>query len=59
MKRILLIDGGPRRNMNTAALCDAFAEGAKAASPEIDAHWDSDLAAARDAGRRMAEKALA
>jgi multimeric flavodoxin WrbA len=32
MKHILIVDGGPRRNMNTAALCDAFAEGARAAS---------------------------
>ena len=36
MKKILIIDGGPRRNMNTAALCDAFEEGARAASPEIE-----------------------
>ena len=36
MKKILLIDGGPRRNMNTAAFCDAFAEGAKGVSPEIE-----------------------
>ena len=36
MKKILIIDGGPRRNMNTAALCDAFAEGACATSPEIE-----------------------
>lgn len=36
MKHILIVDGGPRRNMNTAALCDAFAEGARAASPEIE-----------------------
>ena len=36
MKKILVIDGGPRRNMNTAALCDAFAEGAKGVSPEIE-----------------------
>ena len=36
MKNILVIDGGPRRNMNTAALCDAFAEGAKGVSPEIE-----------------------
>ena len=35
MKTILVVDGGPRRNMNTAALCDAFEEGARAASPEI------------------------
>ncbi len=36
MKKILIVDGGPRRNMNTAALCDAFEEGARAASPDID-----------------------
>lgn len=36
MKHILIVDGGPRRNMNTAALCDAFAEGARSASPEIE-----------------------
>ena len=36
MKHILIVDGGPRRNMNTAELCDAFAEGARAASPEIE-----------------------
>ena len=36
MKRILIVDGGPRRAMNTAALSDAFAEGARTASPEIE-----------------------
>ena len=36
MKHFLIIDGGPRRNMNTAALCDAFAEGARAVSSEIE-----------------------
>lgn len=36
MKHILIVDGGPRRAMNTAALCDAFAEGVRAASPEIE-----------------------
>ncbi len=36
MKKILIVDGGPRRNMNSAALCDAFEEGARAASPDID-----------------------
>ncbi len=35
MKKILIVDGGPRRAMNTAALCDAFAEGARSTSPEI------------------------
>jgi len=27
MKKIILIDGGPRKNMNTASLADAFADG--------------------------------
>lgn len=36
MKKILIVDGGPRRAMNTAALCDVFAEGARSASPEIE-----------------------
>jgi hypothetical protein len=36
MKRILIVDGGPRRAMNTAALCDAFEEGERAASPDVD-----------------------
>ena len=27
MKKISLIDGGPRKNMNTASLADAFADG--------------------------------
>jgi multimeric flavodoxin WrbA len=35
MKKILIVDGGPRRNMNTAALCEAFAEGARDVSPDI------------------------
>ncbi|MBP5786811.1 MAG: flavodoxin family protein, partial [Kiritimatiellae bacterium] len=36
MKKILIVDGGPRRNMNTAALCDAFEEGARGVSPEVE-----------------------
>ena len=36
MKKILSVAGGPRRNMNTAALCDAFEEGARGVSPEIE-----------------------
>ena len=36
MKKIVIVDGGPRRAMNTAALCDAFAEGVRAASPESE-----------------------
>ena len=37
MKKILIVDGGPRRAMNTAALCDAFAEGARSVSPDVAA----------------------
>ena len=35
MKKILIIDGGPRRNMNTAAVVEAFAEGARRAGAEV------------------------
>ena len=34
MKKIMVIDGGPRKNMNTAAMCEKFAEGARAAGAE-------------------------
>ena len=29
MKKIVIVDGGPRRDMNTAQLLQRFAEGAK------------------------------
>lgn len=35
MKKIMIIDGGPRRNMNTAAMAEAFAEGARSAGAEV------------------------
>lgn len=35
MKKIFVIDGGPRKNMNTAAMCERFAEGARAAGAEV------------------------
>ena len=35
MKKIMLIDGGPRRNMNTAKMSEAFAEGARSAGAEV------------------------
>ena len=35
MKRIMIIDGGPRKNMNTAAMCEKFAEGARDAGVEV------------------------
>ncbi len=36
MKKIVIIDGGPRRNMNTAATAEAFAEGAKSVGEDIE-----------------------
>lgn len=36
MKKIMVIDGGPRKNMNTAAMVEAFAKGAKSASEEME-----------------------
>ena len=35
MKKIMIIDGGPRRNMNTASMVEAFAEGARSAGAEV------------------------
>jgi len=35
MKKIMIIDGGPRRNMNTAAMAEAFADGARSAGAEV------------------------
>jgi len=31
MKKIVIVDGGPRKSMNTAQLLQRFAEGAKSA----------------------------
>ena len=36
MKKIIIIDGGPRKNMNTAKLLQSFAEGAKSAGSETE-----------------------
>ena len=36
MKRIVIIDGGPRVNFNTASMLQKFAEGACSVSSEID-----------------------
>lgn len=36
MKKILIIDGGPRRNMNTARMLQKFAEGANSMSGDIE-----------------------
>jgi multimeric flavodoxin WrbA len=35
MKKIMVIDGGPRRNMNTAAMLESFANGAKEGGAEV------------------------
>ncbi len=36
MKKIVIIDGGPRKNMNTAQLLQQFADGAKSADSDIE-----------------------
>ena len=36
MKKIIIIDGGPRRNMNTAQMLQKFTEGAKSAGEHIE-----------------------
>lgn len=54
MKMIIIIDGGPRRNMNTAQMLQKFAEGAKL--EWRDAHWEEYLQKAFDAGRQMADR---
>ena len=35
MKKIMIIDGGPRRNMNTAAMLESFANGAREGGAEV------------------------
>lgn len=36
MKKIMIIDGGPRKNFNTAALMDAVEQGVRSVSAEIE-----------------------
>ena len=36
MKKIMIIDGGPRKNFNTASMLQKFAEGAMSASDQIE-----------------------
>ena len=36
MKKIMIIDGGPRKGMNTAQMVNAFIDGAKSASDDIE-----------------------
>ena len=36
MKKIIIIDGGPRRNMNTAKMLNSFAEGAKSVGQDVE-----------------------
>ena len=36
MKKIIIIDGGPRKNMSTAKLLQRFAEGTKSASNDVE-----------------------
>jgi multimeric flavodoxin WrbA len=36
MKKIMIIDGGPRKNMNTAAMVEAFMRGAQSVNEEVE-----------------------
>ena len=36
MKKIVIVDGGPRKNMNTAELLQSFAEGANSVGSDIE-----------------------
>ena len=36
MKKIVIVDGGPRKNMNTAQLLQRFAEGAKSLGEDVE-----------------------
>ena len=36
MKKIMIIDGGPRKNFNTAAMLQKIAEGATSVSDKIE-----------------------
>ena len=36
MKKIVIIDGGPRKNMNTAAMIEAFSDGAKSVEENLE-----------------------
>ena len=36
MKKIMIIDGGPRKNFNTASMLKKFAEGAASVSDQIE-----------------------
>ena len=36
MKKIMIIDGGPRKTMNTAQMVAAFVEGAKSVNETIE-----------------------
>ncbi len=36
MKKIVIVDGGPRKSMNTAQLLQRFAEGAKSVGEDIE-----------------------
>lgn len=56
MKKIIIIDGGPRKTFNTASMLKKFSEEAK--RKYRDEHWVHDLQKAFDAGKKMAEKIL-
>ena len=56
MKKIMIIDGGPRKNMNTAQMVEMFAESmAQSHDKWHEEHFAEELQRACEAGKRMAE----
>jgi len=41
MKKIMIIDGGPRKNFNTAAMCEKVAEGVRSVGGNGDSSIDT------------------
>ena len=55
MKKIIIIDGGPRKNFNTASMLQQFAEGATSVGKEIEVkNYDRyELAGFPEEGKRL------
>ena len=55
MKKIIIIDGGPRKTFNTAPILKKFAEGASSVSDQIEVKCDrSDAYFLRTSGIPLA-----
>lgn len=42
MKKIIMVDGGPHRNMNTAAMLESFARGVTAKERNQQVGWHKE-----------------